>query len=53
MSPKEAKRVLADYFHEYMQLYHQLQLADTDEELEHIEQEVQRIREEVRQKYGD
>lgn len=52
MSPKERKRILADYFHEYMQLYHQLQLADTDEEMTRIEEEVERIRGEVREKYA-
>lgn len=45
------KRILADYFAEYMRLYHQLQLSEDDEEIAQIERDVNRIREEVKRRY--
>jgi len=51
MSINEQKRVLADYFSEYMVLYTQLRDAETSEEMQRIEGEVERIRRELKEKY--
>ena len=53
MTVEQKKNLLYDYFHKYMELYHKLQLADTDEEVNAIEQEVFHIRKEVKEKFQD
>ena len=51
MSINEQKRVLADYFSEYMVLYTQLRDAETSEEMQRIEGEIERIRRELKERY--
>jgi len=51
MSIDEQKRVLADYFSEYMVLYTQLRDAETIEEMQRVEGEVERIRRELKERY--
>jgi len=51
VSINEQKRVLADYFSEYMVLYTQLRDAETSEEMQRIEGEIERIRRELKERY--
>jgi len=51
VSPGEKRKVLVDYFHEFIVLETELRLAETDEEIKHIEIEVNRIRTEIRDKF--
>ena len=51
MNINEQKRVLADYFSKYMVLYTQLRNAETIEEMQRIEGEVERIRRELKERY--
>jgi len=50
MKSREQK-VLFKYFTEFTALSHELQLADTDEEVQHVENEINRIRKELKEHY--
>ena len=51
MRINEQKKVLADYFSKYMVLYTQLRDAETIEEMQRVEGEVEHIRRELKEKY--